>query len=202
MCVHLIGRICRPLSRHYCIISHYSLIHLLAASLSPSLSLTLLLFCSSSLPLSLAFTCLLVSGEITTAQKRCPTALQRSALLCLPPPIQHTHMDSQMHTHILQTYTLTHTHAHTYTKGLYYPFPTHSFAPLPATAYTVSSGYCAPPLMYYVPYRHAAVYGRLEVLWLPSSALHLCVGNSMYLGAFMSSICNSNYTHVCMYACG
>lgn len=45
-------------------------------------------FPSPSLPLSLAFTCSLFSGEITTAQKRCPAAVQCSALLC--PPSAHT----------------------------------------------------------------------------------------------------------------
>lgn len=77
------------LPSHRCIIPHYSLTHSLAASLPTSLYSTLPPSLPHSLPLSRwPFTCSLASGEITTAQKRCPIALQRSALACLPS--QHT----------------------------------------------------------------------------------------------------------------
>lgn len=111
-CMCLIGQICGLLCCHCCIIFPLfsdTLACCLRPFIPPIHPPSLLPSISASLPLSLAFTCSLVSGEITTAQKHRLTALHRSALFCIPPPIQHACKCT--HTYILSTRPLTHKHA-------------------------------------------------------------------------------------------
>lgn len=106
--------------RHRCIIPHYSLTHSLAASL-PFLPLFQPLSIPLSLPPSLSRWPLPArSPQGKLPQLRNAVLLHCNAPLCsalppsLPPPIQHTHMDTHKHTHILWTLcTQKHPHIHT-----------------------------------------------------------------------------------------
>lgn len=131
------------------ILWHTCLLMLSLPPFYPSLHLSF----SPSLPLLLAFTCSLVSGEITTAQKRCPTACTAtlcSAVLCLPPSTHTAHIwtHANAYTHMHRRHTVKYRRAlkstSTYTQRLHNPFPTPSINPLPDAAFCLFLLLCYP----------------------------------------------------------
>lgn len=124
------------------ILWHTCLLMLSLPPFYPSLHLSF----SPSLPLLLAFTCSLVSGEITTAQKHCPTACTAtlcSAVLCLPPSTHTAHIwtHANAYTHTCTADTQSNTGVH-----LKAPAHTHKdcITPLPDAAFCLFLLLCYP----------------------------------------------------------